>query len=70
MKSLDDNRVLAFMYTNVITYTYIIHSLFVEDQMVEAYYDPKDYEGVWIITVITLYYDYLIYETIGSLNIN
>ncbi|CAD8156959.1 unnamed protein product [Paramecium octaurelia] len=66
MKTLNDNRVLAFLYTNVITNTEVTHHLFVDEKMNQIYYNPSEYEGIWILNVITFKGSKLCFETLGT----
>ncbi|CAD8128315.1 unnamed protein product [Paramecium sonneborni] len=68
----NEGQVLAFMYTNVISSgSYITHNLIVNDETYQINYDPKYYEGVWIMSLITLKnYKYLLFETMDNINYN
>ncbi|CAD8109141.1 unnamed protein product [Paramecium sonneborni] len=66
-----EQKVLMFMYANVMTENYVIHNFIVNNQNYQIYYDPQNYEGVWIMNLVTFYdYKYLIFETMDGINTN
>ncbi|CAD8176760.1 unnamed protein product [Paramecium pentaurelia] len=67
MKTQYDNQILAFMYTNVITDNFVIHTLLVNGNMVDIQYNPNQYEGIWILSVMTLNGQRIYFETLGTI---
>ncbi|CAD8185287.1 unnamed protein product [Paramecium pentaurelia] len=63
IKNLDDNQVLSFIYLNLLTNTQVIHSLYFDGNMNDLLFNPSDYEGVWILNVITINDLMIQYET-------
>ncbi|CAD8126690.1 unnamed protein product [Paramecium sonneborni] len=70
MKTLDDNEVLAFMYTTLVTNYFITHNLYVEGQMEQMYYLPSEYEGIWILHVFAIYGQDIFFETLGTIDVH
>ncbi|CAD8109520.1 unnamed protein product [Paramecium sonneborni] len=65
----NEGKVLAFMYANIMSGNYVIHNLIINDIIYEIIYDPKYYEGIWIMNLITLKnQQQLLFETMGSIN--
>ncbi|CAD8209458.1 unnamed protein product [Paramecium octaurelia] len=73
LKSLDDDRVVMFMYAVLDeNEDSVIHKLRVEEldswgwpgfSTYSFEYDPKEYEGSWILTMITIQQTQVIFET-------
>ncbi|CAD8121897.1 unnamed protein product [Paramecium sonneborni] len=68
IRNLQDQQIFAFMYSNVITDSDVIHYLSVDGQMVELRYNPNEYEGIWICNLITIEWSNVMFETIAQTN--
>lgn len=67
IKNSENNKVFLFMYVNVITMDYVIHNLYVDNEIVNIVYDPSEYEGIWILNLITLNEKTILFKASGSI---
>ncbi|CAD8108685.1 unnamed protein product [Paramecium primaurelia] len=66
MKTVEDKKILAFMYATVITVTNVLHNFYYDGKIIEIPYNPSEYEGIWILNVITLKGLKMEFETYGT----